>query len=307
MSRHPRRAFTLVELLVVIGIIALLVSILLPALNRARRQAMTVQCASNMRQIAMAMLLYVGDNKGTLPPATVFPGAIYPSGFWWPNELVGQKYINQDSANVYRSPGLTVNDKQFDRGSVFRCPEGVEEDVTSSTSVNGGEYPTHPGNNAFQLFFDSQSAAAGLGVPSWYQLNCRNNSGTNAWPDGTGITPFMGWQSSSGTTPSLLSEAAWQRKLSMVKKSADTVMIVEAASQNWHDATENTNYPGLVFLKRLGARHSKKHGPDGIFASLNIAFFDGHVALYDVETFEHPKDVIRKFKDGTIFCLGNPR
>jgi prepilin-type processing-associated H-X9-DG protein len=105
----------------------------------------------------------------------------------------------------------------------------------------------------------------------------------------------------------LLKDSKWQRKLSMVRKSSDTVMIVEAANNNWHDQTENTNYAGLVFLQRLGARHGTKHGPDGIFASLNMAFFDGHVAMFDVEPFEHPVNAIRKFKDGTVFCLGNPR
>jgi prepilin-type N-terminal cleavage/methylation domain-containing protein/prepilin-type processing-associated H-X9-DG protein len=307
MTRPRQRAFTLVELLVVIGIIALLVSILLPALNRARRQAMTVQCASNMRQIAMAMLMYVGDNKGTLPPAVVFPSTaapmLYPNGWWWPNELVRQKYCGQDSANCYPQAGMTTAQKVFDRSSVFRCPEGAEEDSTGGA----GNYPTDLKNNAFAIFNDAKCAADGMGVPSWYQLNARNNSGTNGWPNGTGITPFMGWQSSSGGTPSLLLEGPWQRKLSMVTKAADTVMIVEAADQNWHDQTESTTYPGLVFLKRLGARHSKKHGPDGIYASGNFAFFDGHVALYDVEPFEKPKDTIRKMKDGTVFFIGNPR
>jgi prepilin-type N-terminal cleavage/methylation domain-containing protein/prepilin-type processing-associated H-X9-DG protein len=67
-SPNQRDAFTLVELLVVIGIIAVLISILLPALNRARAQAKLVSCESNLRQIAMASLAYAADNRGSLPP-----------------------------------------------------------------------------------------------------------------------------------------------------------------------------------------------------------------------------------------------
>jgi len=70
--RRKQAGFTLVELLVVIGIIAVLVAMLLPALNKARFQANLISCASNLRQLGMVMMQYANDNQGAVP-----------TGFWW--------------------------------------------------------------------------------------------------------------------------------------------------------------------------------------------------------------------------------
>jgi prepilin-type N-terminal cleavage/methylation domain-containing protein/prepilin-type processing-associated H-X9-DG protein len=67
MSPRPRRGFTLVELLVVVGIIAVLIGLLLPALGRARRQARAVVCLSNLRELAVVFHTYVNQNKGRAP------------------------------------------------------------------------------------------------------------------------------------------------------------------------------------------------------------------------------------------------
>jgi prepilin-type N-terminal cleavage/methylation domain-containing protein len=71
---RSHRGFTLVELLVVIGIIAVLISILLPALNSARRSAVSMKCAANLRQIATAMQMYASENKGWLPGSALTTG-----------------------------------------------------------------------------------------------------------------------------------------------------------------------------------------------------------------------------------------
>jgi prepilin-type N-terminal cleavage/methylation domain-containing protein/prepilin-type processing-associated H-X9-DG protein len=80
MSRRSPSAFTLVELLVVIGIIALLISVLLPALQRARASANMVDCQSRMRQMGQMIHMYASENKGKLPVSYWPPGTV--TDFW---------------------------------------------------------------------------------------------------------------------------------------------------------------------------------------------------------------------------------
>ena len=92
-GRRPRQGFTLIELLVVIGIIAILTSLLLPAISSARRSTRTLSCLSNMRQLVMAFRFYAHDNKGSLPRRmwSDMPGVT--EGYTWPAELWARGYV----------------------------------------------------------------------------------------------------------------------------------------------------------------------------------------------------------------------
>src|SRR5688572_30945490 len=101
-SSEPRRltsAFTLVELLVVIGIIAVLIGILMPVLSKARAQANRVACLSNIKQLGTGILMYCNDNDGYFPTCAVYDDGVafmpYPEDWvhWQQNRDIDNSAI----------------------------------------------------------------------------------------------------------------------------------------------------------------------------------------------------------------------
>jgi prepilin-type N-terminal cleavage/methylation domain-containing protein len=160
--KKRRQAFTLVELLVVIGIIALLISILLPALNRARDAAQTVQCMSNLRQVATALELYAVQNNGWQLPALGNAGddRNMREHHWWGLEMIGRVWADRQAGtnNIERELDLHHQHRYLQcpaNREIIRHPDSVWR-VTYTYSSNMGDHrahvvpPARPSNELFK-------------------------------------------------------------------------------------------------------------------------------------------------------------
>lgn len=122
MQKNKKTGFTLVELLVVIGIIALLIAILLPVLGAARESARSVKCASNLRSIGQAISGYLAENKGKFPASNFYYGLAITAGVQTPAKP-DQGYVHWSSLIYGQSIGQgDARLLQNDAWQMFQCP-----------------------------------------------------------------------------------------------------------------------------------------------------------------------------------------
>jgi prepilin-type processing-associated H-X9-DG protein len=261
-SLAPRRraaAFTLVELLVVIGIIALLISILLPSLNKAREAANRVACGSNMRQIGLSFFMY-HDKYKALPPGSWLtnaavgftPGVMYMS---WDDQMGWGGFLFQSKLQQWQDYQCLALDARNYSMPVLQCPS---DSVPRPATVNIGSGTLIPP------------------IPRSYAMVSAGFAGGGNTPGGTG-----GY--SVDTRPNR------GVKLSQVPAAAQTILLIElAARENYagmageqgaivdHRRVINaTDFGGNItpFL------HSKPPQGQTWKMKTNYLFADGHVEL----------------------------
>jgi len=291
MSKPRRTAFTLVELLVVIGIIALLVALLLPALQAARRQAQTVKCATALREIGNAFVMYAHDNKGYYPPASWqggtggplynIDGADYSSAIW--HSFIA-KYVTKTKLGISSTTADEAADSR--KSVIWGCPlwigwaSGAIGGFDRTLSGYGmNPYPTLNATSPTQV-----GAAATLEQPATNERNLIRFTGAGTVQNGIWVKAVK------YTRPAdrgLVADA-WNWRVKVRPKPANNDWpgqpAWDAINTFTSDAGTDRNQT-LVDVFRHGAFPKRVPGvrryeATGGKVGFNVLFCDGHVITY---------------------------
>lgn len=167
--RTQRKGFTLVELLVVIGIIAVLMSILLPSIGKARQAASTIKCANNLRQVGQGVHIYLSNNNGYFPPSYGYrDSGINAAGVWDASKAWGYQ---QWSGFIL---GTVSND-------AFKCPAMPDGGVPATNPKDGDLAPGQtPDNTAAPAAATFNTALNDTNYQNAYLAAYKNANGSFA-------------------------------------------------------------------------------------------------------------------------------
>lgn len=253
------RGFTLVELLVVIGIIAVLIGILLPTLSRARESAKTTQCLSNLRQIGQAMQMYTNDSKGWVVPAFIDSPTGTGSGVEsWGTILVNGKYL--PAPGQIGMANLNQESTNNESNSVFFCPSGTNQKHDSNNAAGNDPDPETPEDAWNRFFWRRQSAATQIQIDHWYAANANENPTTSNGSLVPNVNqrywPMRSLKKATSANPSQIVGYPLTR-LTQIKKASETAMILD----------------GLRLIHGIPGRISARHNGGKM---TNILMADGH-------------------------------